>query len=86
MSVPSGMEQPLLAMVQRCVDTCNQAATIIEELDELVEMGFRGREATKVGEMVAELNEIEDETDQMGMDLARTLFKKEDHSMDRRPG
>lgn len=78
MPVPAGMEEPLTALVQRCVDTVNQASTIIEELDELVEMGFRGREASKVEEMVAKLNKIEDETDQMGMALSRTLFKKED--------
>jgi len=78
MTVPAGMEEDLIAFVQRCVDTCNQAATIIEELDELVEMGFRGREASKVEEMVKKLNEIEDETDQMGMALARSLFSKED--------
>ena len=78
MSVPAGMDEGLRTFVQRCVDTCNQAATIIEELDELVEMGFRGREASKVGEMVTELNEIEDETDQMGMELARALFKQEE--------
>lgn len=78
MTVPAGMEEPLLAFVDRCVDTCNQAASIIEELDELIEMGFRGREASKVEEMVIKLNEIEDETDQMGMALARTLFSKED--------
>lgn len=78
MSVPTGMEDSLLAFVQRCVDTCNLAASIIEELDELVEMGFRGREASKVEEMVNKLNEIEDETDQMGMALARTLFSQED--------
>ena len=41
-------------------------------------MGFRGREASKVEDMVTKLNEIEDETDQMGMALARTLFSKED--------
>ncbi|MEE9356839.1 TIGR00153 family protein [Candidatus Vondammii sp. HM_W22] len=78
MSVPEGMEAPLRALVQRCVDTCNHAATIIEELDELLEMGFRGKEVTKVEEMVAKLNKIEDETDEMGMGLARILFSKED--------
>lgn len=78
MSVPAGMEEPLKAFVQRCVDTCKHAATIIEELDELVEMGFRGREASKVDDMVAKLGEMEDETDTMGMDLARTLFSRED--------
>ena len=78
MSVPEGMAEPLSAMVQRCVETNTQAATIIEELDELIEMGFRGKEASRVEEMTAELNKIEDETDQMGIALARTLFSKED--------
>ena len=55
-----------------------QAGKIIEELDELVEMGFRGREASQVEEMVADLNRIEDETDEMGMELSRTLFAQED--------
>jgi len=77
--VPDAMGEPLLAFVDRCVDTCNQAAKIIEELDELVEMGFRGREATQVEEMVEALNKIEDETDQMGMALTRSLFAQEDN-------
>jgi len=78
MEVPQGMAEPLIALVARCVDTCNQAGKIIEELDELVEMGFRGREADQVGDMVAVLNKIEDETDEMGMQLTRSLFAQED--------
>lgn len=78
MTVPPGMEEPVKAFVQQCVDTCKHAATIIGELDELVEMGFRGREASKVDDMVAKLSEMEDVTDTMGMELARTLFSKED--------
>jgi predicted phosphate transport protein (TIGR00153 family) len=78
MEVHPDMKEPLVKFVQRCVDTCNEAAAIIEELDELVEMGFRGREAGRVEDMVAKLNTIEDETDEMGMALTRTLFAKED--------
>jgi predicted phosphate transport protein (TIGR00153 family) len=78
MDVPQDMAEPLMAMVTRCVDTCNQAGKIIEELDELVEIGFGGREASKVEEMVESLNKIEDETDEMGMQLARSLFAQED--------
>ena len=78
MSIPKGMEESVTAFVQRCVDTCSQAATIIEELDELIEMGFGGREASKVGEMVATLNKLEDETDEMGIALTRSLFAMED--------
>jgi predicted phosphate transport protein (TIGR00153 family) len=78
MEVPDGMAEPLLALVSRCVDTCNQAGRIIEQLDELVEIGFRGREVSKVEEMVDALNKIEDETDELGMQLARSLFAQED--------
>jgi predicted phosphate transport protein (TIGR00153 family) len=78
MEVPAGMGEPLLKLVNRCVDTCKQAGKIIEELDELVAMGFGGREASQVEDMVADLNRIEDETDVMGMELTRTLFEQED--------
>ncbi|MET0116037.1 MAG: TIGR00153 family protein [Sedimenticola sp.] len=78
MSIPSGMEDDVVAFVQRCVDTCNQAANVMEELDELIETGFRGPEASRVEEMVDALNKVEDETDQMGIALSRTLFAMED--------
>ncbi len=78
MEVPGDMAEPLMALVNRCVDTCNAAGKIIEELDELVEIGFRGREASQVEDMMADLNRIEDETDEMGMQLARKLFAQED--------
>lgn len=79
MSVPAGMSaDDVKAFVARCVDTAKEALGIIEELDELIEMGFRGKEAGKVEEMVTKLNQIEDETDEMGMNLARALFAKED--------
>jgi predicted phosphate transport protein (TIGR00153 family) len=78
MVVPEGMAEPLMLLVNRCVDTCNCSSSIIEELDELIETGFRGREASRVQEMVEQLNKIEDETDEMGTALARTLFSKED--------
>lgn len=78
MSIPAGMGDEVTAFVQRCVDTCAKAATIVEELDELIEMGFGGREASMVGEMVAALNTLEDETDEMGMAATRSLFAVED--------
>ncbi|MES9828494.1 MAG: TIGR00153 family protein [Candidatus Thiodiazotropha sp.] len=78
MSVPADMSEPLRNFVQRCVDTCNQAATIIDELDELIEMGFKGNQANKVEEMVETLGKVEDETDEMGMALARSLFAQEE--------
>ncbi|MCP4041701.1 MAG: TIGR00153 family protein, partial [Gammaproteobacteria bacterium] len=78
MEVPEALKEPLIALTRRCVDACEQSGKIIEELDELVETGFGGREMEKVEAMVDALNQIEDETDNMGLELSRTLFAHED--------
>jgi predicted phosphate transport protein (TIGR00153 family) len=78
MEIPDFMQQPMLALARRSVDACEQSAKIIEELDELLAMGFRGREADRVEKMVEELNLIEDDTDDLGIELARHLFEHED--------
>jgi len=78
MELPEFMREPMLALTRRCVDVCDMSAKIIEELDELLEMGFRGREASRVEDMVEKLNKIEDETDELGLELAHRLFQHED--------
>jgi predicted phosphate transport protein (TIGR00153 family) len=78
MGFPEFLQDPMRALTSRCVDACEMSAKIIEELDELLAMGFRGREATRVEEMVGALNKIEDETDDHGLELARRLFQHED--------
>lgn len=78
MSVPKEMSEPLQALAQRSVDACIHAATIIERIDELIETGFRGNEASNVETMVEELCDIEEETDQMGRELVGILFANED--------
>lgn len=78
MEVPDSFKEPLLTLTRRCVDACGQAEKIIGELDELVSMGFGGRESDSVSAMVEELNEIESETDEMGIRFTRLLFEQED--------
>jgi predicted phosphate transport protein (TIGR00153 family) len=78
MSIPDFMQEPLIALTARCVETCEHSASVIAELDELLAMGFRGREVDKVDAMLKELNDIEDETDELGAALARALFDHED--------
>ena len=78
MEIPEALKEPLLTLTRRCVDACRQSHKIIEELDELVETGFRGREMTAVEAMVEDLNKIEDDTDQLGLELSRRLFERED--------
>lgn len=76
--IPMELQEPLRSLTQRCVDTCEHAGRIINELDELVATGFRGREATQVETMLDELNAIEHETDQQGIELSRMLFAHEE--------
>ncbi len=78
MEVPDKLNEPLQQLTRRCVDVCEHAVKVIEELDELVEIGFRGKEATQVSDMISELNRIEDETDELGLKLTRELFAQED--------
>ena len=78
MELPEFMQEPMFALTHRCVEVCEKSAEIIEELDELLAMGFRGREASRVEEMVTALNKLEDETDELGLELTRRLFQHED--------
>ncbi|MCP4045202.1 MAG: TIGR00153 family protein, partial [Gammaproteobacteria bacterium] len=78
MSIPDFMYEALVELTKRCIETCEQSARVIGELDELLAMGFRGREADRVDGMLKELNSIEDETDELGIALARSLFEHED--------
>ena len=72
------MHIPLLVLTRRCVDACNQMAKIMEQLDELLETGFRGPESERVLEMIDDLNKIETDTDQKGAEVLRILFDHED--------
>lgn len=78
MLLPESLKEPMLTFVNRCIEACQQAADTIEELDELVETGFRGREMDKIEAMVDALNQIEHETDDMEHELTSILFKHED--------
>jgi len=77
MTLPEEMNAPFLAFTNRCIDTVKQALQTINELDELVETGFRGLEVDHVEEMLVKLGNIESETDTMQEGLRQTLFKLE---------
>lgn len=77
MTLPEEMNDDFLTFTNRCVDTVKQALQTINELDELLETGFRGLEVERVEEMLTELGDIESETDTMQEGLRRTLFKLE---------
>ena len=78
MDIPEFLRVPLRQLTERCIQTCELSGKVIEELDELLAIGFRGREVDKVDAMLKALNDAEDETDELGIALARALFDHED--------
>lgn len=77
MCIPPSLQPLMLAYVQRTVDASAQALKAMNELDELLETGFGGREVTLVENMVEELEIIERDTDRIQVEVRRTLFKLE---------
>lgn len=77
MTVPESLGDPLLRLVRRVIDTCEQAERVINELDQLVETGFGEREVARVEEMLEQLGRMESDTDELGKSLVRDLFEME---------
>ena len=78
MQLPAALVDPMKALAARVVAACDQAERIINELDELLETGFAGREVTRVEGMIEELGRIESETDALQDAACRALFAIED--------
>lgn len=77
MNIPQPLQPLMLTYVQSSVDASAQALKAMNELDELLESGFGGREATLVEAMVEELELIERENDRIQVEVRRHLFKLE---------
>jgi predicted phosphate transport protein (TIGR00153 family) len=77
LTVPDSFGDLLYEYVDRSYDAACQCGRIIAALDDLLELGFRGREVANVEEMVEELSRIESETDDQGMELTRRLVDED---------
>jgi predicted phosphate transport protein (TIGR00153 family) len=77
MTLPEAISKDYLAFVQRCVDACEQAQVAINELDELVETGFRGHEVKMVKKIISKLDKIEGNTDKLQVKIRHKLFEVE---------
>lgn len=77
MTLPESLNELFSQYVSRCVDAVKQAEKTVNELDELFETGFGGKEADIVQEMIRELDAVEKETDRIQVELRANLFKLE---------
>ncbi|NQY35214.1 MAG: TIGR00153 family protein [Alteromonadaceae bacterium] len=78
LEIPVSLQEQFMAYLTRCIDATEKAADAINELDDLLETGFRGREVNLVEKMINQLDEIEDDTDSMQIKLRRDLLLLED--------
>jgi uncharacterized protein len=74
MVIPGGLQESFIAFVSRNIDAAKGARKTIRELDELYETGFRGAEADLVADLIAELDQIENDTDDLQAGLRNILF------------
>jgi predicted phosphate transport protein (TIGR00153 family) len=71
--MPEVMRDDFIVYLKRCVDATKQAELVIYEFNELLETGFRGKEAALVEKMVHQLDLIEDDTDRLQVKLRAQL-------------
>jgi predicted phosphate transport protein (TIGR00153 family) len=79
MEVPEAIKDLLNILLVKTLAICTEAKLIIEELDELVEVGFAGREHDKVINMINALRKSEHDIDQILHKIRRILFTIEDN-------
>ncbi|MFT6977886.1 TIGR00153 family protein [Shewanella sp. Actino-trap-3] len=75
--LPQPMQKAFGAYLQRCLDAVSLAKQAINELDDLLETGFRGRQVELVAKMINELDLIEGDSDDLQIQLRRQLFALE---------
>lgn len=77
MTVPDAIKGGLDGLLEGTMEITTQAKNMIEELDELVHVGFSGREHDKVTRMIEGVRKSEHNIDQILKKVNRTLFSIE---------
>ena len=77
MTIPATLIPQFMPFLHRCLDASKQACKAINELDELLETGFRGSEVKIVEEMILKLDEIEHDSDEKLADIRHRIFDLE---------
>ena len=74
LEIPQSLQAEFAVYLQRCIEATEKAAEAINELDDLLETGFRGREVGFVEKMISQLDAIEDDTDSLQISLRKNLL------------
>lgn len=74
MQIPSAMTELMSDYIDGAIATSKQALKAINEMDELLEVGFRGREVSIVENLIEELDRLESNNDKVQIKVRRKLF------------
>lgn len=77
MRIPPPLTDAFTRYVERAVAAARQALRAIQELDALLDTGFRGRETAFVDSLIRELDAIEHDTDTLQIQLREQLMALE---------
>lgn len=77
MVLPDALSSVFMPFLSRCLDAAKQACQAINELDELLESGFRGSELRIVEEMILTLDKIEHDSDGQLAFIRHKIFELE---------
>ncbi|KAA0874519.1 TIGR00153 family protein [Nitrincola tapanii] len=77
MEIPATIRDELVEFLDCAVKTTEQAVVAMNELDELLATGFRGREVQLVEKLIDELDRLEHDTDERERRLRNSLFQVE---------
>jgi uncharacterized protein len=77
MVVPEGLKQSLDELLEGTMEVTSEAVEMIERLDELLEVGFGGREMAKVTTMIAGVRRSEHNIDNVIHRTRKNLFSME---------
>ncbi|MDP0560982.1 MAG: TIGR00153 family protein [Candidatus Endonucleobacter sp. (ex Gigantidas childressi)] len=77
MSIPEEVRIVFFEYLRRSIATSFQALRAMDELDVLLEAGFKGREVDLVEELIKDLDRIESETDELQIQVRLSLYKLE---------
>lgn len=72
--IPNEIQSAFMHFLSRSLDSTSHVGKVINEMDHLLETGFRGRELTLVNNMILELDALEDDTDQLQIVLRREML------------
>lgn len=76
--MPTEVQSEFMHFLSRSLDATIHVGKVIDEMDRLLETGFRGRELDFVNNMILELDTIEDDTDQLQIVLRKAMLSIED--------